>query len=603
MRRRVAIAAVVLAGALAAWWWWLPPPETAPGEAIAASGPDSPRQISPPLARRVEIRAAASATPGPVFTGRVSSSLDGSPVPRATVTFFLDGAHDAVTDEAGAFRFEAPRPGTYELRRVAAEGFAPYEVGAFQGPIRFVARPGAAVSGIELELAPLIRCTGLVYRDDEPVEGARVRCSGGDDGLIDEVTTGADGSYSIRCVRMHLLTVAGEQWIQGAQSVGSSLPCRWDVDLPSEPLREPLARERILNVRVIDVRGQPVPRAIVICRSVEPDETSIQQRSRSWQGEPGSWYRADESGAFRCGVLEGKEASAFVPGVPGSERRTAPDTSELTLEVPSVGSLRGRVRDFDGAPVPSFRVSARSDDGQSYDRPFISADGSFDLGEVIPGRYRVRADRPGFPSSEGAEIEVSPGTPAEVTLTLQEGLSVHGVVLDAATRGPIAGARIASPGESSLAAPVGLTRVSATTDFNGRFALKRFVLLGDSLTVSAPGYVSWELGGQELKRGEITIELTPTTADAGTEYGGVGLAWKELLVVARLAPGGPAERAGVVIGDRLIRIDGAPLSDDLQQAVEKVRGPPGTQIELGFDRQDGGELDVTLRRERIPNPW
>jgi C-terminal processing protease CtpA/Prc len=59
----------------------------------------------------------------------------------------------------------------------------------------------------------------------------------------------------------------------------------------------------------------------------------------------------------------------------------------------------------------------------------------------------------------------------------------------------------------------------------------------------------------------------------------------------------------VVAGDHLMRIDGAPIPEGHWDVTAKVRGPPGTMVELGFDREDGGQLDVSLRRERIPNPW
>jgi C-terminal processing protease CtpA/Prc len=73
--------------------------------------------------------------------------------------------------------------------------------------------------------------------------------------------------------------------------------------------------------------------------------------------------------------------------------------------------------------------------------------------------------------------------------------------------------------------------------------------------------------------------------------------------VGGLVPLSPAERAGVEVGDRLARINGSPTPERVDQAVALVRGPVGSVVELGFERPDGGSLDVSLRRERIAMTW
>jgi C-terminal processing protease CtpA/Prc len=86
--------------------------------------------------------------------------------------------------------------------------------------------------------------------------------------------------------------------------------------------------------------------------------------------------------------------------------------------------------------------------------------------------------------------------------------------------------------------------------------------------------------------------------DAGTEFGGVGLGMNGRLFVTIVHPSGPAARAGIVLGDQVLRIDGR-ATEDLGDAVSRIRGPLGTQVEIQLRRADGSVLDARLRRERI----
>lgn len=99
-------------------------------------------------------------------------------------------------------------------------------------------------------------------------------------------------------------------------------------------------------------------------------------------------------------------------------------------------------------------------------------------------------------------------------------------------------------------------------------------------------------------------ELRVLTSDTQGRYGGVGVeidvrdGW--LTVVSAFAEQ-PAARAGVRPGDRFLTIDGLPARDmPLSVAMQRMRGEPGTDVQVGLRRQ--GEADaivVTLRREII----
>ncbi|AZD00400.1 sigma E protease regulator RseP [Pseudomonas chlororaphis] len=63
-------------------------------------------------------------------------------------------------------------------------------------------------------------------------------------------------------------------------------------------------------------------------------------------------------------------------------------------------------------------------------------------------------------------------------------------------------------------------------------------------------------------------------------------------VLAELDPKGPAQAAGLKAGDRLLALDGQPLTD-WQQVVDWVRVRPDTKIVLRVER-DGAQIDVPV---------
>src|SRR5438552_5203696 len=85
------------------------------------------------------------------------------------------------------------------------------------------------------------------------------------------------------------------------------------------------------------------------------------------------------------------------------------------------------------------------------------------------------------------------------------------------------------------------------------------------------------------------------------EYGGLGIqidvrdGW--ITVVAPL-PDTPAERAGVMTGDRIVMLDGRPTEGwKNDQAVRELRGTPGSSVELKI-RRVGVEQAITFKMSR-----
>jgi carboxyl-terminal processing protease len=77
-------------------------------------------------------------------------------------------------------------------------------------------------------------------------------------------------------------------------------------------------------------------------------------------------------------------------------------------------------------------------------------------------------------------------------------------------------------------------------------------------------------------------------ADTKGEFGGIGVEvdfQNETVVVIAPIEGSPADRAGIVPGDRIVAIDGAPVrGQSMQDLVRRMRGKPGTKVVVSINR-------------------
>lgn len=99
---------------------------------------------------------------------------------------------------------------------------------------------------------------------------------------------------------------------------------------------------------------------------------------------------------------------------------------------------------------------------------------------------------------------------------------------------------------------------------------------------------------------EAFEELQESTSG---EFGGLGIEIgieDGLLKVISPIDDTPAAEAGIEAGDLIIRIDGQPTKGwTLMQAVEHLRGKPGTRIVLSLVREGGQPFDVEIKRATI----
>lgn len=86
-------------------------------------------------------------------------------------------------------------------------------------------------------------------------------------------------------------------------------------------------------------------------------------------------------------------------------------------------------------------------------------------------------------------------------------------------------------------------------------------------------------------------------------FGGVGIVVgvkDKLLTVVSPIEGTPGDQAGIKSGDQIVKIDGQDTKEMLlDEAVNKIRGPEGSQVVLTIRRGNAAEQDYTLTRSNI----
>ncbi len=75
----------------------------------------------------------------------------------------------------------------------------------------------------------------------------------------------------------------------------------------------------------------------------------------------------------------------------------------------------------------------------------------------------------------------------------------------------------------------------------------------------------------------------------------------EVLTIVSPLEGTPAERAGLLAGDRILKIDNETTADiDIEEAVRRIRGPKGTSVTLNiYHEGDEEPKDIVVPREII----
>ena len=252
-----------------------------------------------------------------------------------------------------------------------------------------------------------------------------------------------------------------------------------------------------VEISVHDAAGLPVAGARVGGSQGDRPETT-----RFFETEAGTGGRAVVSG---FDPARGASFACVKPGYVAFRRRfeSLPTAVDCTL-VP-LSSIDGKVTDEDGKPIARATLSltpgaqtAKADGG-----------GRFSFGNLDAGAYRLTAAAPGRKPERLAVDLPSGARRALAPIALAPGREVRGLVRDAATKSPIAGATL------SAVDPPGAAEAESAED--GTFALTTDDAGKVTVAVDAAGYP------------EKTVEVPLQTGDGAAPW------------VVELSPGGRIE--------------------------------------------------------------
>jgi len=74
-------------------------------------------------------------------------------------------------------------------------------------------------------------------------------------------------------------------------------------------------------------------------------------------------------------------------------------------------------------------------------------------------------------------------------------------------------------------------------------------------------------------------------------------------LISDVVPGGPAQRAGVQLGDEILSVDGSAMANATQDKLSAtIRGQAGSTVRLGLKRPNGSTVEVTITRAQVLEP-
>ena len=101
------------------------------------------------------------------------------------------------------------------------------------------------------------------------------------------------------------------------------------------------------------------------------------------------------------------------------------------------------------------------------------------------------------------------------------------------------------------------------------------------------------------------VELTESETELAGNFEGIGITFNvpnDTAIVLNAVPGGPSEKAGLMQGDRIIKVDERVIAGKKtpqDSMVRLMKGPAGTKVKITVSR-DGVLIPFDIVRDKIP---
>ncbi|MBI3846013.1 MAG: carboxypeptidase regulatory-like domain-containing protein [Planctomycetes bacterium] len=270
-------------------------------------------------------------------------------------------------------------------------------------------------------------------------------------------------------------------------------------------------------------------------------------------------FATDAEGKFHVAGLTAGPVTARVSaqGYIAEDRvKLKPGTADARIVLKKGASISGRVVLATGDPAKSFQVTAWTSGGAGAffgadmmprtSEAFDDPDGRFTLSSLTDGTYTLRAHAKSQGSGDSTSITIADGQPVDgVVITLAPDLTVHGRVVDGATRDPVSGASVsfthtpASPIAKqflmNFASPGG-DEQGTRSAVDGSFTITEVPANARALVAGKKGFLPARLEPLPAAGADGTCDVEIVLSRGGTVMGTV-----------RDASGVPSGGAGVII--------------------------------------------------------
>lgn len=457
--------------------------------------------------------------------------------------------------------------------------------------------------GLVVQLEPRASISGTVVdTSGAPAEGARVdamimaeKASFDIGGRMHSAKVQADGSFRIVGLDDGKVTLTAS-WGWGDRFVYRDKDAPPPIELAKGEHKTGVkltvpARDGVIRGQVLDADRKPAGDAWVTAHRESP--TAKDTPPSEWAADEGNGpVLTDASGRFTIDHLKKGTYRLVAEGARGASRGEKADAKTgdtVTIEMTTLGTLAGHVTSG-GAPVTPYDLSCRGPAG-TIDRRITMADGSYSLEHLPPGSYTCSVSADKGTGKGTAEV---PAGPATLDLALVPWSSITGTVVSVLSGQAVPNITVIAGGLDGRGFAEVIAGKAPVTDASGRFTVERVPAGSGSVTLMPQtgsfdqlAHRDYTVGeGQRVDLGAIKI-VPPRNGDAGT-FGLVAQPKDGKLVVVTVAPGGPAEQAGMLVGDAIVALDGHAVSDVgaemAAQLLSSGRIGVGAQVALTLER-------------------